>query len=223
MLFSVWAMASVWGAWGLGAWITDGSYLVYLPKFCNLMVLTSALSLTYNLIPGLWMTHPPEVWGTIPDNTGSLPYVFFLWAVLSYLLGIFVIIFELYVLEGLCAALEWTTVPRLPKPWRSWRGNFQVGGAVIWSAYNWGFFSFWLSTAAAVYLFNNHKEYVPPFNPLHIFGLLTGSLSLLLQLLSAPSPKDEYHLWIRARATEIHNFMYTSPWHKDRKVILKVS
>ena len=154
---------------------------------------------------------------------GSKDYVMFLWILGSYPLGWFTLFLLLGVVHLLCYGLErWTMPLALTPPWRHWRGHFHPLYLMGYSAYNWGFFCYWMSTAVVMYVFNHHRDYVPPYTYLSTLGLLAGAVAAMWHTMFAPSHDNDLHQWIRSQSMEIKVFLQSCPWRADREGPLRV-
>lgn len=130
---------------------------------------------------------------------------------------------EVLVMDRIFLALEWSTAPEpLPAPWRSWRGHFSHHLLTVLDGYRWGFLSYWMSVATAVYLFNKHRGFVPPYTPLWLLGLATGLLAFLLNFLHAPSSNDQYLQWYRQRVNNARAYLESYRCAHQREALLDI-
>jgi len=126
------------------------------------------------------------------------PGLLFGLALFSYFVGHAVILCSLALLECMYYLMN-----RMTPSW-SWRGNaVSRWKKSLLLPYHWGFFACYGATAATLYLFNRHREYVPPFSPLNLLGVIVGLFRFMVTYLSAPSFNHNYHKWAQQCALEI--------------------
>ena len=150
-------MSLVWGVWVY----MDHRYgakhrlLTRLPDFNDLALLLAGLSVSFNLVPGLWVTLDPNKQRA--GFTGSRPDTFTIWAVLSYPSGLLTMIALMLLLEGGYLALERIAINAPTPPARLWRGYFYRRWAQVLGSYQWGYFTFWICTGVTLFVFDYHQ------------------------------------------------------------------
>lgn len=165
--------------------------LLRLADFCNLTMVVSSLVVGSNVVPAWWIA---DGQGFMASNLGIL--VAFM--VCSLPLGMLVAMLGVALVEGLYVLLE-------GRKW--WRGHLLRAARVVLPSYLWGFFTFWVSTIMAIWLFNQHGLYVPPFSPLCLLGMVTGCGVWMMKVWTAPSSSQDMHGWVRERAMEVKTYL----------------